>query len=227
MKEVAEVIGELAVDGGSKLEQAYGPQALATAREMRSALVPYLEKDPTYAPLWEAFQKSPQAMVPALAGIIQVLLAADAALARRLEALLATYERLVSSKPAGQRTYQTYVEGLYVRGNFHMRGGKVVGHDEIHNYGTATKESFQELLIEARKALPEASLPPETAEEVDDDLTKVQKEAEKPQPNGQVIISRLETIAKILTATGTVAVAAEKLGPYIQQAIQLAQQLFR
>jgi hypothetical protein len=63
-----------------------------------------------------------------LAGAIQVLLTADAALARRLDALLAAYHRATATAPA---TSIDTGGGAYVGGGVHTRGGPFVGRDQI------------------------------------------------------------------------------------------------
>ncbi|MEZ4768459.1 MAG: hypothetical protein R2844_08530 [Caldilineales bacterium] len=48
----------------------------------------------------------------------------------------------------------------------------------------------------------------------------VEAQAAKPQPSAAVITSKLEGIAKVLAAAGGVAVAAQKLLPMAQQALE-------
>jgi len=132
-QEIVEVVGGLVTDDGVALEQAHGPQALAVAQQMQAALVPRLEGDPAYAPLWRAFLAAPLQQAPALAGVLQVLLAADAALARRLDALLEGYRQ---AKGASGTTIGTG-GGAYVGGDVTVRGGDFVGRDrhEVHVTG--------------------------------------------------------------------------------------------
>ena len=132
-QEIVEVVGELVPDDGVALEQAHGPQALAVAQQMQATLVPRLEGDPAYAPLWRAFRAAPLQQAPALAGVTQVLLAADAALARRLDALLEEYRQ---AKGASGTTIRTG-GGAYVGGSVTVHGGDFVGRDkrEVHITG--------------------------------------------------------------------------------------------
>ena len=132
-QEIVEVVAELIPDDGVALEQAHGPQALVVARQIEAALVPRLEKDPAYAPLWRAFRAAPLQQAPALTGVVQVLLAADAALARRLDALLEEYRR---AKGASGTTIRTG-GGAYVGGSVTVRSGDFVGRDkrEVHITG--------------------------------------------------------------------------------------------
>ena len=125
-QEIVEVVGELVPDDGAALEQAHGPQALVVARQMEAALVPRLEGHPAYAPLWRAFRAAPLQQAPALAGVLQVLLAADAALARRLDALLEEYRQ---AKGVSGTTIRTG-GGAYVGGSVTVRSGDFVGRDK-------------------------------------------------------------------------------------------------
>jgi hypothetical protein len=124
-QEIVEVVGELIPGRGTVLERQHGPQALAAAREIETALVPRLEGDPAYAPLWQQFRAAPQTMAPALAGVLQVLLVADAALAQRLDELLAEYQR--ATAPTGMATHTG--GGAYIGGDVKV-GGDFVGRDK-------------------------------------------------------------------------------------------------
>jgi len=131
-QEIVEVVGELVPDAGTALEQTHGSQALSVAREIETALVPHLEGNPAYAPLWRQFQATPQALAPALAGVVQVLLAADAALARRLDDLLVEYRR--AAHPAGMAVNTG--GGAYVGGRVTVKRGDFVGRDKsVHVTG--------------------------------------------------------------------------------------------
>jgi len=124
-EKIVEVVGEL-VDDGERLERQHGPQALAAAREMKTALVPRLEENPAYAPLWQQFQAAPQQQAPALAGVLTVILSADAALARRMDALLDQYRRAV--QPAG--SHVDTGGGAYVGAGVTVEQGDFVGRDQ-------------------------------------------------------------------------------------------------
>lgn len=130
--DAVEVVGELVVDDGETLEQRHGPRALAVAREIETALVPYVAQNPTYAPLWEQFRAAPAEQAPALTGVLQVILAADAALARRLDALLARYR-----KATGASIRIDTGGGAYVGGEVRVSGGDFVGRDQTKVLGDA------------------------------------------------------------------------------------------
>ena len=125
-QEIVQVVGELVPDAGTALEQTHGSQALSVAREIETVLVPHLEGNLAYAPLWRQFQATPQALAPALAGVVQVLLAADAALARRLDDLLVEYRR--AAHPAAMAVNTG--GGAYVGGGVTVSGGDFVGRDK-------------------------------------------------------------------------------------------------
>ncbi len=127
-QEIIQVIGEIVPDNGAALERQHGAQALTVAREMQTALVPRLMENPAYAPLWQQFQAAPQQMAPALAGVLQVLLAADAALARRLDELLAQYRRVAA--PVSNTAIHTG-GGAYIGGDVTVSGGDFTGRDSV------------------------------------------------------------------------------------------------
>jgi hypothetical protein len=125
-QEIVEIVGELVVDDGETLKQQHGSRALMVAQEIETALTPRLEENPAYAPLWQAFQTAPRQQAPALAGIVEVLLSADVALARRLDALLEQYRRVVRSPGRQVNTGG----GAYVGGEVSVEGGDFVGRDK-------------------------------------------------------------------------------------------------
>jgi hypothetical protein len=93
---------------------------------VETALASRLEDNPAYALIWQQFQSAPQQQAPALAGILQVLLSADAALAQRLDALLEQYQRATQS---ADRQVDTG-GGAYVGGSVSVEGGDFVGRDK-------------------------------------------------------------------------------------------------
>lgn len=90
----------------------------------------------------------------------------------------------------------------------------------------ATLEEFLRLIAELRQALPAAGLDQDTAEVIEADVQVVEEQAQKEKPSAPVIVAKLKGIAEVLTATGAVATAAQKLLPLAQQALTWAQQLF-
>jgi hypothetical protein len=124
--EIVEVVGELVVDDGKTLEEEHGARALTVAREMETALVPRLEEDPAYAPLWQQFRATPKQQGPVLEGILRVVLDADAALARRLDDLLEAY-RQAQGAP---RQHVNTGGGAFVGGSVSVQGGDFVGRDK-------------------------------------------------------------------------------------------------
>ena len=135
--------------------------------------------------------------------------------------------------------------GAYIGGDVKV-GQDFVGRDQIiitgdgnvvgdHSSATvikqvtegATLEEFLRLLAELRQALPTSGLDPDTAEVIEADVKVVEAQAQKKQPGKAIIVSKLKGIAEVLTATGAVATATQKLLPLVQQALSWAQQLFR
>ncbi len=193
-QEIVEVVGELVPDEGAALEQQHGSQALAVAREIETALLPHLEGDPAYAPLWQRFSATPQAMAPALAGVVQGLLAADAALARRLDTLLAEYQQ--ASAPA-VTTINTG-GGAYIGGSVKVKGGDFVGRDKtavritgdgnvVGDYSSATVVKRTGTELDEVTALFQQALelarapkrPPEEREDLEAAVEMAQQETEK------------------------------------------------
>ncbi len=120
--------------------------------------------------------------------------------------------------------------GAYIGGNVDTGGGAFVGRDQtVHQVyapqGVSLAE-FSALLAELRAALPAAGLDPDVAEIIDADVQVVETQAAKPEPSAAIIVSKLEGIAKVLAAAGGVAVAAQKLLPMAQQALEWARPLF-
>jgi len=118
--------------------------------------------------------------------------------------------------------------GAYVGGDV-KAGRDFVGRDQViisQVTEGATLEEFLRLMVELRQALPAAGLDHDTAEVIEADVQVVEEQAQKEKPSAPVIVAKLKGIAEVLTATGTVATAAQKLLPLAQQALTWAQQLF-
>ena len=134
--------------------------------------------------------------------------------------------------------------GAYIGGDV-KAGGDFVGRDQVIITGDgnvvgdqssatvikqvtegATLAEFLRLLAELRQALPAAGLDPDTAEVIEADVKVVEEQAQKEKPSTAVIVAKLKSIAEVLTASGAVATAAQKLLPVAQQALTWAQQLF-
>lgn len=124
--EIVEVIGELVPDEGTTLERQHGSQALLVAQEMQTALVPYLKGDTMRAAIWQQFQAAPDSTAPLMVTAVDMLLKADAALAQRLDTLLAEYRQV--SAPAGTRINTG--GGAYVGGSVRVTQGDFVGRDK-------------------------------------------------------------------------------------------------
>jgi hypothetical protein len=197
-QEIVEVVGELVVDDGKTLEQQHGSQALTVAREMRTALVPHVAQNPAYAPLWEQFQSAPQQQAPALAGV-QVILGADAALARRLDALLAQYQR---AKGASSSTNIDTGGGAYVGGGVTVSGGDFVGRDKVTST-TITQGADPEAIARAFKQFYNAvearpDIPPADKEDLKTDLQEVEKEIAKgKEADESFVMCRLRNIKRM------------------------------
>jgi len=91
---------------------------------------------------------------------------------------------------------------------------------------TVTPAEFARLLDQLQSRLPQAGLDAATQQVVAADVQTVQQQAAQPKPNAAIIVTKLEGIAKIITAAGGAAAAAGQLAPMIQQAISWASRLF-
>ena len=192
---IVEVLAELVPDQGVTLTRRHGSQALATAQAIKAELSPHLEGDPAYAPLWQQFQARPTELAPALAGVLRVILAADAALARRLDDLLASYHQAISTTTAINTG-----GGAYIGGNMTMSGGDFVGRDKIaitgdgnvvgdHSRATVIKRTgmagdevaalFDRALALARRKPPEVREDLEGAVEIAQEETQKGDDADK------------------------------------------------
>ncbi len=192
---IVEVLVELVPDQGTALARRHGSQALATAQAIEVELAPRLEGNPSYAPLWQQFQAQPMTMAPALSGILQVILAADAALARRLDDLLASYRQAISTTTAINTG-----GGAYIGGDMTVSGCDFVGRDKIaitgdgnvvgdHSSATVIKRTgmagdevatlFDRALALARRKPPEVREDMEAAVEVAQEETQKGDAADK------------------------------------------------
>ena len=116
--------------------------------------------------------------------------------------------------------------GAYFAGDV-KAGRDIVGRDQtIYAQQGVTIEGFRALLADMRAMLAQGGLDPETVEIVEGDVRVVEEQAAKPQPKGSIIVAKLEGITKVLAGAAGAAVAAEKLLPYAQKAVEMAAQLF-
>jgi hypothetical protein len=94
---VVRILGQFMQDDEATLERRYGPQAVALAQELESMLAIRLREESPYATLWQQFESQPQTAAAGLTGALEALVEADPALARRLEAFVEEYHRLMGS----------------------------------------------------------------------------------------------------------------------------------
>lgn len=161
-QDIVTVLAELVSDGGTALVQRAGPQALAYAHAIEGEIVPRLEAQPAYAPLWQQFQAQPQVLAPALVGLVQVLVQGDPALPARLETLLHEFRQARQAHTPGSQETRTVTAsgersaaiggdasgatfnmgdrintggGAYVGGNVNTGGGAFTGGNSYHIQG--------------------------------------------------------------------------------------------
>lgn len=202
-QEIVTVVGELVADNGLTIAQQHGSQALTVAREMESALVSRLREDQMRMAIWQRFQTDPGNAAPFLVTAVEMLLQADAALARRLDALLEAYQRAAGSTGTTIHT----AGGAYVGGRVETSGGDFVGHDQTkitgdgsalgdHPHTTVVKQTadpeaiaraFGELYtrIEARPETPSAQ-----KDDLKAELEEVKEEIAKGEAADEGFIAR-------------------------------------
>jgi hypothetical protein len=99
---------------------------LTIARDIDATLVPRLKENDTHLSIWHDFQADPDSARPLLEAAVDMLLSADAALARRLDALLEQYRQ---AQGAARSSVDTG-GGAYVGGGVTVSGGDFVGRDK-------------------------------------------------------------------------------------------------
>ena len=77
-----------------------------------------------------------------------------------------------------------------------------------------------------RELLPQAGLQADELEEAREDLDKVTEQAEKPEPNKNILLKRIGSLKNFLESSATIAVAAPQLIELGKQALAWAQRLF-
>ena len=134
--------------------------------------------------------------------------------------------------------------GAYVGGDVHTAGGEFVGRDKTVQATDGslavggdlrqaavqqgvTSDDFVQLVAAMRELLPQSGLDPDTAEGIEGDFRVIEAQAKKPEPKGQIILSRLKGVTELLTAAVAASEAAQKLLPMAQRAVEWAGALFR
>ncbi len=125
--------------------------------------------------------------------------------------------------------------GAYVGGRVTVSGGDFVGRDKIQTTPGVTPAQFLDLLAELRQALAGAGLPSggpvgldaDTAQVLEADVQVVEAQAQKPQPGSAIILSKLRSLAEVLTEAAKTAASAAPLAALAQKALDWAGQLFR
>lgn len=202
-QEIVQVMAHLVRDGSAALAERHGEEALATAQEIQTALVPRLEADRLSATAWEEFQERPEQVKPMLESAVGMLLEADAALARRLDALLARYRQA-----KGESTRVDTGGGAYVGGSVTVSGGDFVGRDKldvrgdgnvIGDYGRTTvinqpsadAEAIARAFADFYQAVARRpDLPPREKEDVQAELEEVEEELKKGEGANEGFIQR-------------------------------------
>jgi len=187
-QEIVNVLAEVVPEGGATL----APAAREKAQVIQAEIVPRLEANPLTAQAWHGFQADPQSGAAILASALQLLLAADVALAQKLELLIAAYNQ--AARPTGGTTSTINTGGgAYIGGGVTTSGGDFVGRDKVqitgdgnvvgdHSSATVIQQSNDMASVAAifEKALTLAKQQPvEVREDVEAAVETAKEEAEK------------------------------------------------
>ncbi|MCD6344369.1 MAG: caspase family protein [Anaerolineae bacterium] len=121
---------------------------------------------------------------------------------------------------------QHFGDSITIRGD-----GNVVGNNNRVNVNKSqatgvTLDEFLRVLSELRQALPQAGLDPDVAEVVTSDVQTVATQAQKPKPNGAIILAKLNGVLQMLATADGVWGLTERILPLVQHALDAAKQLF-
>jgi hypothetical protein len=101
------ILGKYALDRGGEFAKEVGPKALDTAKEMFTAVLDRLRKNPKGAVLAEGFEQDPATYEKPVEKEVEKEAEADAEFKAQLEALLAQFEEQAQAHAAAAgRTYQ-------------------------------------------------------------------------------------------------------------------------
>ncbi len=210
-KQAEQIVNVLA--GMTEAKDQITPQALPHARAIENEIVSQLEAHDLTAQAWQAFQRSPQAAAALLTNAVQFLLAADATLTQRMDALLDQYQQAT-----GKSTTVNTGGGAYVGGNVDVRHGDFVGRDKHtttitgdgniigdHSSSTVIKQQSTDKEAVARTfaafytaVQQKPDLPPEDKEDLQAELEEVETELKKGTEAHQGFIRRrLRNIERI------------------------------
>jgi hypothetical protein len=120
--------------------------------------------------------------------------------------------------------------GAYIGGNVNTGGGTFVGRDIITTTTVsqgATLEEFTALLAQLRAGLPATGLEPKIQQAIGGEVASLEAEAGDPQPSLPLIETRLKGIQSLLKSAAGAGAAAIGMAQIVQQALELARQLFR
>ena len=111
--------------------------------------------------------------------------------------------------------------GSVVSGLQFLAGAPPAGQDDLRREIAALREQVQQAI--AAGEMGKAG----DAEDVQDALKGAEAELAKPQPDGERVVRKLETAAKILTGTADLAQAAGKVGLHVLRLAPLAAALWK
>jgi hypothetical protein len=108
---IVTILGKYALDKGLELGKEVGPKALETAREMYTATLEHLRRNPKAEVIADEFEEDPEAAESLMQKKVDEALQADETLAKRLKTLLAEYDEKVQAYAASGTNYTATVKG--------------------------------------------------------------------------------------------------------------------
>jgi hypothetical protein len=106
------ILGKYALDKGVELGQAFGPEALKTAKEIYGMTLDYLRRDPKAEIIVEEYEEDPAAAEKLLEKKLAGTLETNPDLVAKLKELIAQYDQQAQEHAAASGTqYQALLSG--------------------------------------------------------------------------------------------------------------------
>lgn len=115
-------------------------------------------------------------------------------------------------------------------GSINVSGGtvNVVGKGTINQYsiGTSSRDDFVKMIKQIEDIVRSANLDTDTKRVVENDLKSVVEQAQKQNPQSGLILNRLKGTLDLITSLGSAVAAGQTIYPLLQQAYDIAKNLF-
>ncbi len=107
VQDVVRLLGMYVEDDGETMRERYGPEAVSGARDTVQMLSTRLEEESPHVDLWDAFRENPSDHTAELIGVLEAMVEADPALARRLDGFAQEFYKVLGppgeEQPTGSR----------------------------------------------------------------------------------------------------------------------------